>query len=151
MNVKALRRTVDKIDKKVENPLCVFDMVPWAKALMKDGSEYDHWFDKEKPCGTVACFAGWAVSERVRQAYTKGEVASMAQEANKVLGVTDDQGDMLYDTANWPERFADRYYAAKDRAENFNFGTKRRLAAEKRVVKVLRERVEHFIATKGEE
>lgn len=150
MKVAALRRTVDKIEKTVENPACVFDMTTWVKSVMRDGSNYEPYWDKEKPCGTAACFAGWAVSERVRELYAKGAV-DIEEEAAKVLGLERFGRDLLFDAENWPQKFVDAYYAAREHASRFNLGTKRRIAAEKKKVNVLRARVEHFIATKGEE
>lgn len=150
MKPAALRRTVDKIEKQVENPLCIFDMADWTHKVMKDGSEYDRYSHYEKPCGTAACFAGWAVSEKVRKAYTYGDVNIEDAAADK-LGLDEDQASLLFDTGGWPDKFGNAYYRASYAAEKHNLGTKKRLAAEKRKVNILRARVEHFIATGGRE
>lgn len=99
------------------------------------------------PCGTVACIAGWAVIEhdrargksgsiRVTQKYADG-VLSFGAKAAEVLGLDEQQAGRLFYTGNWPERFYDEYY-------EFAPGSLGR-------AKVAAERLDHFIATGGEE
>lgn len=150
MRAAALRRTVDKIEKNVEG-LCVFDMADWAYPVGKDGTEFYPGWDEGKPCGTAGCFAGWAVSERVRKDWINNRGVDIVAEAERVLGLTRDESSLLFDTGNWPTKFRVDYYAAGARADQFDLGTRQRIAAEKKKVKALRGRVEHFIKTQGKE
>lgn len=91
------------------------------------------------PCGTVGCIAGWAC-------ILSGDSAKMAEweRGRNFLQLTDGQDDRLFNIPwpyddgerNWPKKFALRYLKAKTQRG-------RMLATVARI--------EHFIATKGEE
>jgi hypothetical protein len=143
MRVAELRRTVTKIDKAVENPRKFFDMSTWVEPVYSDDE------DSSEPCGTACCFAGWAVTEKERKEYSLGDLSIRQAAAAKFeLGYYSSQ--RLFLTACWPEQFKEAYYRASKAARTFTPSTARRIKAEKRKVRVLRERVEHFIKTEGD-
>jgi hypothetical protein len=161
MNTAALRRTVTKIEKAVQKPTQVFDMTGWVwevKAPVKAVDEPDEY------CGTAACFAGYAVSKQTRKKHLRLAIEDEVRgwwgfdtdlirtEASQKLGLTTSvQQTKLFATTHWPVQFQVAYREAAEKARGYKLGTKRRIKAELAKVKILRDRVEHFIKTNGEE
>lgn len=80
-------------------------------------------------CGTTACIAGWACllsnAKRIR---------NYGSRAAKLLGITRVQGSILFFTSGWPDQLAERYQGASTKAAQ---------------AEVLKERIDHFISSKG--
>jgi hypothetical protein len=133
MNEKALRATVGKIQAAVQRPRNFFSMSWWVEKVY----DRDH-----AECGTAACFAGWAVDAK-----TRAVGYGIRSAAQKKLGLTEDQTHRLFAADAWPMGYRQAYYTAARHANKLRPGTKARTKAELAKVKVLRERVEHFIAT----
>jgi hypothetical protein len=160
MNTAALRRTVTKIEKAVQQPTKVFDMSGWAWEMKAPAKGV---FEPDEFCGTAGCFAGYAVSEQTRREHLRAAIEDgsrgwtgfdtdqIRKEASRKLGIAKHQENKLYSTCMWPTRFQIAYREAAETARGYKLGTKRRIKAELAKVKVLRERVEHFIKTNGEE
>lgn len=87
-------------------------------------------------CGTAACVAGWAIflAKRAKRLEDIRWPHSELTVATKALGLSNHQSCILFDDANWPTPFKDKYWSAKT-AQG-----KARVAAK---------RIEHFIKTKG--
>jgi hypothetical protein len=105
------------------------------------------------PCGTIGCIAGTACILGGELTYDvkffgglelrsyHGPHRGWYRTAVDLLGLSDEQADRLfykdYSEVHWPESFAAEYEANQDNPEER--------------VKILRRRVEHFIATNGAE
>lgn len=103
--------------------------------------------EKQPPCGSVGCLAGWRVAminpqlfnsrvtDRMSAEYIGFDWDSVEERAQVSLGLTDEQADRLFHVRNWPANFAYAYRSAESPQQKWE---------------ALRDRVEHFIATGGE-
>ncbi len=97
--------------------------------------------DESSPCGTTACIAGHAV------AIDSGELdlskwnqfSSYHFKGQSVLGLDDGQSNRLFYSEAWPRELYDRYIDASE-------ASNRPLVAS-----ISAERIDHFIATNGED
>jgi hypothetical protein len=126
----------------------------------------ENWFSGASSagrCGTSACIAGWAITlhnpkfkERPLDAavsldpefkgvfYMTTNAMNTAQlDGQRALGLTDEQADKLFFSVNWPMRFRERVRFV-DFREPYRPGTKR-------YARAVHDRIQYFIATKGEE
>jgi hypothetical protein len=158
MNKAALRRAVTRVEKAVQAPGQIFDMSGWGW----EATESNNLFEPGEVCGTAGCLAFYAVPKEMQRAHLQAAAANdargyplfsggLAQKAAQKLGLSDDQQHLLYATCHWPKKFRAAYEAAAKRAAQHKVGTKRRLKAELAKVKALRDRIEHFIETNGDE
>jgi hypothetical protein len=131
MNVERMLETLDLIDRHTAAGTGRVDMDNWCE-------------DPEPECGTIACLAGWVMTAEERRALLK-PWHLRTEEDRKVnaevigwerFGIDEEQGDRLFFVGGWPDAFVDAYEDAETPVER---------------ARVLRERVEHFIATDGEE
>lgn len=131
MNVKLLR----KVQKAILAHPDQFSMYEWFPPYLDNGAIAGG-------CGTAACVAGWAVHckrrgktlKKTKELTRKKNINSAAQ---KALGLTDLQASSLFHLDNWPIRFQERWDAC--------------LKANRTIVDVACQRIDHFIATKGAE
>jgi hypothetical protein len=127
MNANELRAVVNRIEAVVTEDPRRFDMHDWLI---------------EEACGTVGCFAGWAMTEEQQKAYLNCYGASPWTIACKRFDIHPShdhkpgEDDRLFLVDHWPYEFEMQYRNAQTGLE--------RVAA-------LRARVEHFIATGGTE
>lgn len=98
--------------------------------------------DREAPCGTTACIAGFAVilskpkyqwkktAASLLSRYRKSEKFLFEVEAAKLLRISESQADDLFFVSGWPDRFARRFNNARNREAE---------------AKVVIARIEHFM------
>ena len=79
-------------------------------------------------CGTAACIAGWAC---VLSGNIDPEDIQMAN-AERLLGITSNQGNYLFLVDFWPEQFSQPYQESTDLAVR---------------AKIAAERIDHFVKT----
>jgi hypothetical protein len=157
MKASVMRKVVDKIEAAVQQPRQFFDMGDWAEQVwrVKPGQAGKSFWDQETElCGTAACFAGYAVPKKHREAFAnnpEGCSIDIQQAAARKFNISSDQADLLFLTNAWPTKFFDAYHKAAAAASDATPGTKKAIKAELRKVKALRARVEHFIKTDGAE
>jgi hypothetical protein len=86
-------------------------------------------------CGTAACIAGWAVKLETGRF---GQEATIGRRAEKLLGLDEAtlQRDSLFSVYSWPSKFGRPFREAADPAIR---------------AKIACARIDHFIATKGDE
>ena len=115
-------------------------------------------FGRETKCGTLACVAGHTLlmsgyrlsptNPNVFTAWSGAKVGpfDVSLVAATLLGLEIVQAEKLFYMGNWPEKFQDAYI----KADASDFGLR---AAESKAEKlrILKERVAHFIATEGRE
>lgn len=139
MNVRLLRRIKREITAEPKR----MNMVTWAARPGVHG-------DAAPACGTVGCIAGWGIilSSKKRKPQFKTLIPSIRRTADlwgnqidkrgaKAFGISLTESKRLFYTSNWPEAF-------QSKIEKVNAGT----AAYARVVC---QRIDRFINTKGEE
>jgi hypothetical protein len=133
VNVEALRETVNNIEAVVRVRPSAFDMSEWCEA---------------DACGTVACFAGWAMTSNEQAAWLRHydfakspwQIACDRFDLTKGTNYSDvGEDDRLFLMDQWPVEFRQQYYAAAEKDDALG------------KVQALRDRVEHFIATDGRE
>ncbi len=135
MNTQLLTEVRDTI---LEEPRRI-NMSDWGKSVDTD-------YDKNPPCGTVACISGWAIAihwnkrgqdfdDFMYSTLENGEIP--LTEIDKVLDLTGPMERRLFYASNWPDDF--RRSLAKLAA-----GTPEYAA-------VVAARIDHFIATDGAE
>lgn len=139
MNIELLRQVQEKIRQtgKVYMPAWFIDDL--------DPSENN--------CGTIGCIAGWAcmiedgtdVAVRTFKDAANAIGSGMAYEyGQRALEIDRSQALRLFSMANWPEKFRDEYNAL----EVAQLSRFERNCAK---AKVTSDRIDHFIATNGEE
>lgn len=132
INVKLLRKVQRTI---VAEPLRV-DMTIWAAP-----SEYSN---QSPPCGAVGCIAGWAmlhVSKRSLNIEAR-YIWELDPEANQdkaaeLLSLSYDQARRLFISDHWPTKFKNRLAFAKEGTPKY--------------ARVVSDRIDHFIKTRGAE
>lgn len=93
---------------------------------------------KEPDCGTVGCIAGWAAVLDKTSDPKKFEDAEVSwMRADQILGLTHEQGNALFYTDEWPEKFFDKLDALKEQTRAY--------------ARVVCQRIDHFIKTNGAE
>lgn len=112
-------------------------------AILAEPLKFDMcwWFleSDDSPCGTAACIAGHAVAiDQKFKTLKRGlkmndEVESLAKNA---LMLTEVQSFRLFGVGYWPPEFEQKYFVANTPQE---------------MAKVAADRIDHFIATDGEE
>lgn len=159
MNTKLLNKIKRTITRRADQ----FDMQYWFKKLRKEVNTVSH-------CGTTACLAGWAITlgdeknrlgkkkafsplkgvrNNFRGSFGESEKSSdyiglMQSEsviikAKELLGINHDQAMRLFFSQNWPGQFQypnDVYFYDLSKKEQAEVACKR---------------IDHFIATNGEE
>lgn len=101
--------------------------------------------DSIAPCGTAACIAGFAVirnqerwwrgwAKTGRKLINKGENVQIL--AGQLLGLDEEQEERLFFTEYWPDKFREAYGMAETREHS---------------AEIAAQRIDHFIATKGQE
>lgn len=116
-------------------------------AILADPEKFDmeSFYDvnADTACGTTACICGHAIFEAGRidslEAGYGREGYSDEDEGGELLGLTNPTARRLFYCKRWPDYFYDRYVNARfdeDRSE---------------MAKVAAERIDHFIATEGNE
>ena len=85
-----------------------------------------------KPCGTVACLAGWTCAVFPPRKRGGNEGAYIPEYAATRLGLTEDESDRLFHVNNWPPPYRGRYNKVKSGRGKLD---------------VLKDRVAHFIVT----
>ena len=137
MNIQIL----NEIKKKIKEEPYQFEMSEWFTTLLecKDSKPVPN-------CGTAACIAGWAISihnkVNPREAYRIAIRSSMSQrtQACEILDINLEQGERLFMTYNWPEKFR-----LSKSGVAFKYLTKKQQAA------LAIKRINHFIKTEGRE
>lgn len=136
MNTKLLR----KIQKQI---------IKYPKAFLMESFVEPMEFDKDHPCGTAACIAGWACILEKDKLPQKQQFNLQNQISGKIseydagsfdfyrygrefIEISKDQADKLFDVTSWPEQFWEPYYSGNSDAKN---------------AKIAVERIEHFIKT----
>ena len=125
------------------------------EAILREPENFrmDRWLHKRQPndptCNTTACIGGWAVvlhenSTPVAEYYKRAEVDFVFGEkveplATEFLGLDYEQKERLFYDENWPWEFESRF---RDAERDKNKTLMAQIAAE---------RIDHFIATNGEE
>lgn len=105
----------------------------------EEGYEPDTEEEKIPNCGTAACIAGWAIAIAYQQNPREANqnLNSYAGPiARDLLELHYMQSERLFHTCDWPKRFKDEYFSANTNQER---------------AEVAARRIDHFIATKGEE
>lgn len=153
MDVKALRRAVRRAKREIEENNSGFNMAIWAKRLYKTEAARRR---GEAPCGTVCCLAGFSLpTKRIHKLLSldpKDRGGVIEAEAISILDLSGEQAYRLFHTGGWPLQFYDAYYSASGApASHARPCTKKRMKAELAKWQVLKDRVEHFIATNGRE
>jgi len=117
--------------------------------ILKESRQFDmhSWFTTHSPtnepipnCGTAACIGGWAIALSANLKLSEAD--SKFQELPRprtLLELNYDQGHRLFFTSDWPSKMAKDYEIAYDTS---NFAIAAKIAAE---------RIDLFIATKGEQ
>lgn len=168
MNVAALRRGVRKAEAAVE-ALNVFEMSYFEAKVSPHGRLYFPNDDVEGVdiCGTACCLAGYTLNQKeLVVARKSSDMKIYSDLAAKKLGLPmkDNpnifsnsyypKGDAwrLFDLHAWPQEFKNAYMEIDRQVsiKRLRPCTKRRLKYERAKIAVLKARVEHFIATKGE-
>jgi len=126
MNVELLNQVKQAI---LANPQNTDMWVNWI-----EGTTYD------KPCATVGCIAGWTIAHGNLQEMSEKiefDINRCEENATRMLRLSGDQARRLFFVHHWPEKFQNKYNSVvgcdRDRAN------------------VIATRIEHFIATEGEE
>lgn len=97
-----------------------------ANAILREPLKFDisTWVDEDdkSPCGTTACIAGHAVAlsrgyQNLKPLFQLDKRDLIQVFAQEKLGLTEAQSYRLFQRGLWPEEFADRSRAAKDREE----------------------------------
>jgi hypothetical protein len=86
-------------------------------------------------CGTAACIAGWTCLIKMKQKAVNAEIQFHAKGMD-FLDITYEQAQNLFYTESWPHPFYHRYNTARTQTQR---------------AKIAAARIDHFIATKGEE
>ncbi len=125
MNTKLLNKVANAI---LDEPR-MFDMGAWVNQ------------NANSPCGTTACIAGFAVAidrkyKRLRSLQILDSRDLIEDVAMKTLDIGSVARHRLFHRPNWPGIFKDASFAAKSREE----------AAD-----IAFWRIQHFIATEGQE
>lgn len=113
-----------------------FEMFTWFSNVLEDR------VSKPEDCGTAACIGGWGYhifgakcTKLKESAYCfAGSVHSyyLDKEMAHPLGLTRNEGRLLFDIRHWPRSFNNRYDAAINQTERADIAV---------------ERIEYFIAT----
>lgn len=133
MNVKLLNEIKEMVLAEPRR----LNMYGWGVTGLQYGENTD---DLTPPCGTVACFAGWAILLKLKPEVT--QVRSVPffvdedpqESAERYLRLSREQSDKLFFTDNWPKRFSNRYRLAD---------TPQKRAA------IAAKRIDFFVATNG--
>lgn len=141
MNVRLLRR----IQREMLKEPARVEMKRWAipaKVLLESYPRR-----KSPSCGTVGCIAGWGLMLTkgrkktdylgISKVILHRQNSGIQREAEKLLRITKQQGKHLFHQREWPDKF-------RWKLDKLNEGT----AAYARVVC---QRIDHFIKTKGAE
>lgn len=110
----------------------------------------ENWFSDVSPffipnCGTTACIGGWAVAilKQItpREAALENGVTDFSRNAaaRYALLLTEAQAERLFYRTSWPDRFRDDYLWARHNQDMT------------KAAQVAAERIDHFIATNGNE
>lgn len=152
MNVKALRRAVRRAKREIEENNGGFNMAIWARRLYKTEAARRR---GELPCGTICCLAGFSLpTKRIHKILSldlPSQTAVIGDEAISILDLSGEQAYRLFHMGGWPLSFYHAYYDAAVQTPLARPCTKKRMKAELAKWQVLKDRVEHFIATNGEE
>lgn len=125
MNTALLLQVKDAILAETEH----FDMGYW----FRDHMHRDRALQTLTQCGTTACIAGWAVYIGIDNVRT---VRWIEYKAKALLDLSKCQASRLFYVANWPLQYYSAYHDATSDLQ--------------RAV-VAAQRIEHFIATNGDE
>lgn len=89
-------------------------------------------------CGTAACIAGWAVTlgRRFKNPARARRIPAVGEEAVKLLRLDEDGAFRLFLVGDWPWQYREAWSEAK---------------TAKARAKVAAKRIDHFIATDGDE
>lgn len=159
MNTKLLNKIKRTITRRADQ----FDMRYWFMKLRKEINTVSH-------CGTTACLAGWAITlgdeknklgkkkafsplkgirNNFRGSFGKSEESpdyivlfqseEVINKASELLGINRDQAMRLFFSQNWPEQF------------RYTNGVYFYNLSKKEQAEVACKRIDHFIATNGEE
>jgi hypothetical protein len=91
----------------------------------------------DQPCGTTACIAGWTKAIVTRQSLKNCRRSHIWAFARNALGINEEQAKKLFYDDHWPHPFDFNYAEANDNA--------------KELAQIAADRINHFIATNGEE
>lgn len=152
MNVRLLRRIQKAI---LEEPKRVAmnvwavggDAIQFGEYKSEFGSGVDLCKRSDVPaCGTIGCICGWgfalttklrgnALADMMDKLWRSGGVTPAG--SAKLFGLTEEQAKCLFFRDCWPDEFSNKL-------DRLYFGTKR-------YARVVCDRIDHFIATKGAE
>lgn len=133
LSAKTIRRLRDVV---ARIPAKQFDMRYWIKRKGRRADAENGLYDapeaKEilKDCGSVGCLYGWACAFYP----VNTGLLSVWLNGDKIFGLDVETSEKLCGLRHWPRAFKSRYQKAKTPATR---------------LRVLRDRVEHFIATEG--
>jgi hypothetical protein len=128
INEQALWKSVEFLE---QEPLR-FNMYASISSWVEDDQDFE-----EPPCGTVCCLAGAVCLSNEKNNPARRENWHVIEHiASGILRLSKKRITRLFYLCNWPNKYSNVYHKAKTAAER---------------VAVLRRRVEHFIATDGQE
>lgn len=148
MNAEKLLESVKFFE---EEPLRLW-MSTWVNELTPRVAQH---YPKYPLCGTTACLAGSALFLEAKRRNVKvlelvDNMGGYIAGGMAIFDITVEQTEMLFYDGNWPEPWATDYQNL-EREFDCRHNKEEAASIKKLMVKVLRNRVEHFIETNGKE
>jgi hypothetical protein len=122
LNVKLLRKVKEHILAEPNR----LQMGEWIERSEPGGFVYDYDAEVTVPaCGTTACIAGWTCLLGKGMEFDARGPFRISAEANKLLGVTEEDTSDLFYVDQWPREIGERFEESRDVHERASLAARR--------------------------